>query len=387
MRLDDFAQQILERCKSDRGLAKNIGYYEYPSWRRALGWFWKKPQPAVSEETEETSEETEEDGGLAGRDPDAISPAAQEAIDTLATELEQAKVELAEAQAEVARLRAELAKRPPREAPADLTPDEQLAFNLDEILSPYQAREFPDTPPGSDPPPDEPGPDPTPTPPPVPPPPAPEPEPTPTPSSPPPAPEPDYKAINQAFHDIFTITGRTCNNVADILNRLPLDTWDEAMRRQIAEELWRDAVDPMVFQDGSRVPLIEEYFDGATIPVFATDIEVLEFDVHGGLQIKCWETIATMMEPKLVERRKKYQEQQRKAEAYAIMRYKLPRVRKLKPMKEHLARLAELEAYFNNEPTRRAAAYVMTMKTDDPDFADCGTVLAYLARAQRKKAK
>ena len=52
----------------------------------------------------------------------------------------EAGAELAEAQAEIARLRAELARRPPREPPADLTPDEQLAFNLDEILSPCQAR-------------------------------------------------------------------------------------------------------------------------------------------------------------------------------------------------------------------------------------------------------
>ena len=276
----------------------------------------------------------------------------------------EAGAELAEAQAEIARLRAELARRPPREPPADLTPDEQLAFNLDEILSPHQTRGNPDLGarlqaedapidlgPSDEPSPldgddEQPDPDPPPDPdkppdPPTPDPPAPS-EPAAPIVEPPTAqefkrllnfrwsiaeiaekyrispaeverslyprlndPPPIYKTVEEAIRAIYTSgKARTCASVAEVLRRLPIHEWDEDMRRRVADELWQ-ASNPAIWQDAERVSLAEACFmyDKTAVYLFATDTEVLQFDAHGDLQIVSWTEIETMMAPHIAEQR------------------------------------------------------------------------------------
>ena len=212
--------------------------------------------------------------------------------------------ELAEAQAEITRLRKELAQRPPREAPADLSAEEQLAFNLDEILSPCQAR------------PGEPDP-PTP---PIDPPPSPDDRAPPI-DPPPPEPEPPPENLSEAVMDIWTMKDdRTCDNVAATLGQFPIETWNEDNRDRLAEELW-NACDPGVWQGDNedRVFLTELYFehDPAT-KLFADEFGVLTVDEKLGLQIVSWQGIWQMMAPHVKAHRKRDDRRRRNDEANAI---------------------------------------------------------------------
>lgn len=354
----------------------------------------------------------------------------------------EAGAELAEAQAEIARLRAELARRPPREPPADLTPDEQLAFNLDEILSPHQTRGNPDLGarlqaedapidlgPSDEPSPldgddEQPDPDPPPDPdtppdPPTPDPPAPS-EPAAPIVEPPTAqefkrllnfrwsiaeiaekyrispaeversldprlndPPPIYKTVEEAIRAIYTNgKARTCANMAEVLRHV--HDWDEDARTWVADQLW-PLSDRTVWDDAERVSLAEACFmyDKTAVYLFATDTEVLQFDAHGDLQIVSWTEIETMMPPHIEEQRARNQENQRRADAIAIVRSKLPKVRRLKAMHERLDRVLELGVAINDQ-TQQGIAYIRAMTTDDPDFGECVTVSDYLVQATKK---
>jgi hypothetical protein len=101
------------------------------------------------------------------------------------------------------------------------------------------------------------------------------------------------------------------------------------------------------------------------------------------LRIVTWTDFAAMMAPHIEEQRARNQEDQRRADAIAIARSKLARVRKLKAMHERIARVLELGVTINDQ-TQQGIAYIRAMTTDDPDFGECVTVRDYLVKATKK---
>jgi hypothetical protein len=203
-----------------------------------------------------------------------------------------------------------------------------------------------------------------------------------------PKPEPPiYKAIDQAISEIYTMKERTCTKVAEVLRRLPIHERDEDTRRRVADELW-EASDPALWDDADRVSLAEAcfVFSPTIIMVFATDTEVLQLGGDGALRIVTWEDKAAMVAPHIAEQRKAREERQRQEAGKAILRSKLPKVRKLKAMHERIDRVLELNPSINDQD-RQAIDHIRAMTTDDPDFARCVTFNDYLDHAMKNIAR
>ena len=217
-----------------------------------------------------------------------------------------------------------------------------------EQLARYEADGEPEPEPEPDPPEREPPPQPEPDLPPI------DPAPTPDPPAidPDPEPEPPPKNLSQAVMNIWTMKDdRTCDNVAAILGRFPIETWNEDNRDRLAEELW-NACDPAVWSGDNedRQSLVELYFehDPAT-KLFADELGVLTVDEKLGLQIVRWQEIWQMMAPHIEDRRKRDEKRQRGDEGNAILASKLPAKRKLRAMHERIGRLLELKLHIPDE--------------------------------------
>jgi hypothetical protein len=171
-----------------------------------------------------------------------------------------------------------------------------------------------------------------------------------------------------------------CDAIADVLGKYPLAAWE----RVVFEELLFEALQyRSAWQTNAE--RTQEYFNCTTgIPLFCTIDEVLEYTPDDGLQILPWTIAEIAIAPKLAEAAGRRTAQERRAEALELFRKNLPKIRKLKVVRERLVRVQELVAIGLaelNERGKRGIAFIEAMTADDVRFAECDSFRDYLAKA------
>lgn len=171
-----------------------------------------------------------------------------------------------------------------------------------------------------------------------------------------------------------------CDAIADVLGKYPLAAWE----RVVFEELLFEALQyRSAWQTNAERS--QDYFNCTTgIPLFCTIDEVLEYTPDDGLQILPWTIAEIAIAPKLAEAAGRRAAQERRAEALELFRKKLPKIRKLKVVRERLVRVQELMAIGIaelNERGKRGITLIEAMTDDDVRFAECGSFRDYFAKA------
>jgi hypothetical protein len=188
-----------------------------------------------------------------------------------------------------------------------------------------------------------------------------------------PAPRP--LTYGQAIRAVYELgERRTCQDVADLLARCPLDECDEDGLAEIADALagcaqWHlEHVENLAHRLAlhAKGPLL-----------FCTAEEVLVCESpEKRWQIYRWETVAELMKPHIEEAQRVREKAQRRREAEALLKKRFPPKRKLKAVQDRVQTLIKGGAVQFNDA--RVLEYIQAMTGDDPRFADCKTLKDYL---------
>jgi hypothetical protein len=170
----------------------------------------------------------------------------------------------------------------------------------------------------------------------------------------------------------------TCQMVADLLHRYPLDQWDRDDFDRLVEGLEGRA------EWSQCAAITEPFFAFDTVDshkVFCTEAEgVLEYR-DGRLEICSWESIEQRIAPAVSEAKQRHDQRRREQELQDILIRRLPPQRKLKVMKASIDRLFILNYTPTTEEGQKALAGIRTMQRDDPRFAECETFSQYVRKA------
>jgi hypothetical protein len=184
-----------------------------------------------------------------------------------------------------------------------------------------------------------------------------------------------FDAINEVYRlPIET----TCQMVADLLHRYPLDQWDRDDFDRLGEGLEGRA------EWSQCAAITEPFFAFDTVhsyKVFCTEAEgVLEYR-DGRLEICSWESIEQRIAPAVAEAKQRHDQRRGEQELHDILIRRLPPQRKLKVMKASIDRLFILNYTAETEEAQKALARIRTMQRDDPRFAECETFSQYVRKA------
>jgi hypothetical protein len=220
----------------------------------------------------------------------------------------------------------------------------------------------------------------------------PDPEPEPDPPAPPPilllpAPKPETSPLELTFEQGVRAVYAwgddvTCLRVANILDRVPLETWDTDQLQEMARALQGAAAWQMDHVQ-SIAHTFAHHTDGTQM--FCTSDEVLIWTgPEIGLEIHRWDTVRERMAPHIEKERQQAGAHFRDERAAALLAKKLPAQRKLKVVKERIDEIVALKAgYFDDQQT---IDYIGQMFRDAGRFAKCETLAQYLnaVRAELK---
>ena len=230
-----------------------------------------------------------------------------------------------------------------------------------------------------------PNPDPTPD---APSPPAPPPSPDHTPDLPPPddtaASNPEPDPVREALRAIVASTKPdeivTCELLAAVLRQFPMQDWDPDDRAHLADQIasmadWEchPAVNALVMHETSSLKL------------FATTENVLTYDNEHGVRVRRWSDIEIELAPLIAEDQRRYELRRRQEEAQIIYQSRLPKVRKLKAMKDRIKRFIEIQNV--TDKGQRLLNHIQAMTVDDPAFSDCTTFTDYLEAVAKKESE
>jgi hypothetical protein len=193
--------------------------------------------------------------------------------------------------------------------------------------------------------------------------------------SPPPA--NDVTAAIRAIYDaVQPVEPVTCELLADVLRRFPTHDWDEADREHLAAEI-------QMMADWECHPLLHALImHEEALKLFATAESVLAYDDDHGWRSRRWTDIETELAPQIADDERRCERRRREEGGRTIVSSRLPRVRKLRAMRQRIDRLLELALQISGKGLR-AIDYIRAMTSDDPAFADCTTFDAYLDRASK----
>ena len=170
----------------------------------------------------------------------------------------------------------------------------------------------------------------------------------------------------------------TCQMVADLLHRYPLDQWDRDDFDRLVEGLEGRA------EWSQCAAITEPFFAFDTVhsyKVFCTEAEgVLEYR-DGRLEICSWESIEQRIAPAVAEAKQRHDQRRGEQELHDILIRRLPPQRKLKVMKASIDQLFILNYTPKTEEGQKALASIRTMQRDDPRFAECETFSQYVRKA------
>ena len=183
--------------------------------------------------------------------------------------------------------------------------------------------------------------------------------------------------LGQAIRLLYCRRERgTCESVAAVLRRCDLAVCDQDDFFELAERL-QGVADWDHDNDGTA----DAYYSYEPAPVlFASRDGVLLYRDHD-LCILTWDQVREIAAPVLAERKKRRDLERRENEARAIVKRKLPKVRKLKAMKSLLDELLALRPDRIRGEALIAFDFIRRMARDDERFADCKTFHDYLTKA------
>jgi hypothetical protein len=183
-----------------------------------------------------------------------------------------------------------------------------------------------------------------------------------------------FDAIDEVYHlPIET----TCQMVADVLRRYPLDQWDRDDFDRLVEGLegragWSQCA-----------AIVEPFFALDTTDshkLFCTEAEgVLEYR-DGSLEICSWGSIGQRIAPAMAEAKQRHAQRRREQRGRDILHTRLPKVRKLKAMKVLIDEILTCQPTISGRG-QQAFEHIRAMPRDDPQFADCTTFMQYLDKA------
>jgi hypothetical protein len=183
-----------------------------------------------------------------------------------------------------------------------------------------------------------------------------------------------FDAIDEVYRQPIETT---CQMVVVVLRQYPLDQWDKDDFDRLVEGLEGRA------EWSQCAAIVEPLFALDTTgshKVFCTETEgVLEYRDER-LEICSWESIEQRIAPALDEQRRRIADQQREQRGRDILDTRLPKVRKLKAVKPLAQEFLTCQPTIK-EQGRQAIDYILAMSQDDPQFADCATVMQYLLKA------
>jgi hypothetical protein len=192
-------------------------------------------------------------------------------------------------------------------------------------------------------------------------------------TEPDPAPE---LTIGQAVHAVYALDERTCDRVADILDRSPLEAWDDAELMEVAQAL--DGCSEWHVEHVQAIcHTFAQHSDGPLL--FCTSDDVLVWEgPEKGLQIYRWDAVREIMAPHIEAARRKEEPRQREEESRKLVVKKLPAKLKLKAVKERLNRLIALGTAKFSDEAQRAIEHIRQMPDDDERYSDCKTLQQYV---------
>jgi hypothetical protein len=182
-----------------------------------------------------------------------------------------------------------------------------------------------------------------------------------------------------AIHEVYRLPiETTCQMVADLLRRYPLDQWDRDDFGRLVDGLEGRA------EWSQCAAIAEPFFAFDTVDshkVFCTEAEGVLECRDGRIEICSRESIEQRIAPAVAEAKQKHAKRRREQELHDILIKRLPPQRKLKVMKASIDRLSILNCTPETEEGQKALACIRTMQRDDPRFAECETFGQYVRKA------
>lgn len=181
--------------------------------------------------------------------------------------------------------------------------------------------------------------------------------------------------FGQAIRAVYALDEPTCDRVADVLCRLPLEGCNDDELSELARAL--ECCSEWYAEHVQSICHTFARYAGTLL--FCTGDEVLVWEgSEKGFQIYQWDAVRKMMAPHVAEEERRLDAQLRRRDTQALLTKKLPAKRKLKAAKERIDRIIELKAAGFTEKAQRAIDHIRQMTDDDPRFSECTKLEQYI---------
>jgi hypothetical protein len=189
-------------------------------------------------------------------------------------------------------------------------------------------------------------------------------------------PAPSYRGPDEAIGCIYSRDAWTCEEMRSVSSRFPLGEWSREDFEDLLEHVGQHACWP----DFAHTYC--EYETTARV-LYGEEDHVLIYD-GAYLRVLTWAEARERIKTQLEKAAKVRELERQQRRLRDIMRDKLPRVRKLKKVRELIAEMQVLVANTQGEMVAwlpPVIAYIGRMQGDDPSFAECKVFSDYIKKA------